>query len=414
MTGEIRTPAEAVRWLMTPAAVRARANAMLAAAEAGKLEHFEYRPERLAPTVAYVLDTIRQNYPDLSIPFHSRWRHFAVGGRDRWAELEKTLDCFPPDEMIRARIDLAVTSVLLDAGAGASWRYIEPESGQVFARSEGLAVASLRLFRTGHFSSDVLQPLRADTGGLARFDAQRLAEGFQVSPDNPMIGVDGRARLLRKLGSALINNPDLFGFEGPRIGNIFDYFVKEARNGQLPARSILAAVLRGFGTIWPGRIVLNGMNLGDCWRHGAMRANDATDCLVPFHKLSQWLAYSLVEPLEAGGLRVTGLDEMTGLPEYRNGGLMLDMGVLVPRGGFPLERRWQAGDEFIVEWRALTVALLDRIADGIREALGRSPDELPLVKVLEGGTWAAGRRIARERRPNGAPPLNIESDGTVF
>jgi hypothetical protein len=39
---------------------------------------------------------------------------------------------------------------------------------------------------------------------------------------------------------------------------------------------------------------------------------------------------------------------------------------------------------------------------------------LPLAKILQGGTWAAGRKIARERRADGSPPLRVVSDGTVF
>jgi len=70
--------------------------------------------------------------------------------------------------------------------------------------------------------------------------------------------------------------------------------------------------------------------------------------------------------------------------------------------------------EIVVEWRALTVALIDRLAVLIREKLGRSPEELPLAKVLEGGTWSAGRRIARELRQGGSPPIRLISDGTVF
>jgi hypothetical protein len=68
----------------------------------------------------------------------------------------------------------------------------------------------------------------------------------------------------------------------------------------------------------------------------------------------------------------------------------------------------------VVEWRALTVALLDRIAPLVRERLGVSEKEFPLARVLEGGTWAAGRRLARERRPAGGPPIRVASDGTVF
>ena len=70
--------------------------------------------------------------------------------------------------------------------------------------------------------------------------------------------------------------------------------------------------------------------------------------------------------------------------------------------------------ELIVEWRALTVALLDLVAERVRRRLGLNALQLPLAAVLEGGTWSAGRKIAAERRPNGEPPLLIASDGTVF
>ena len=133
---------------------------------------------------------------------------------------------------------------------------------------------------------------------------------------------------------------------------------------------------------------------------------------VPFHKLSQWLTYSLIEPFQWAEVAVTGLDELTGLPEYRNGGLLLDLGVLAPRDPSLAASPLPVGHEAVVEWRALTVALLDRLADRVRARLGR-PD-MPLARILEGGTWAAGRRIAAESRPGGGPPLRVVSDGTVF
>jgi hypothetical protein len=60
------------------------------------------------------------------------------------------------------------------------------------------------------------------------------------------------------------------------------------------------------------------------------------------------------------------------------------------------------------------VALLDCIADGLRQRLGRDTTSMPLAKILEGGTWAAGRLLARERRADGSPPVKVISDGTVF
>ncbi len=68
----------------------------------------------------------------------------------------------------------------------------------------------------------------------------------------------------------------------------------------------------------------------------------------------------------------------------------------------------------IVEWRALTVALLDRIAPPVRDKLGIAAQDFPLGALLEGGTWSAGRKIAKQKRPDGGPPFNIVSDGTVF
>jgi hypothetical protein len=177
---------------------------------------------------------------------------------------------------------------------------------------------------------------------------------------------------------------------------------------------LLRALLDGLAPIWPGRIELAGENLGDVWRHPAAGGAGASAGLVPFHKLSQWLAYSLFEPLERTGRTIGLPGALTGLPEYRNGGLFVDLGVIVPRRAEIRTQVFAPGDEVIVEWRALTVALLDRVAEAVRQQLGKSPAELPLACVLEGGTWAAGRAVARELRPGGGPPIRIQSDGTVF
>ncbi len=405
---EFGDAAAAVAWLRTPEAIRERCGAIFAAAEHDRLQHFSYRPERLAELARFVAGVIREAYPSLDIPYHARWRHFFVGGHDRWGALARTLGGASRAEIARIRFDLAVTSVLLDAGAGSGWRYREPATGEAYARSEGLAVASFDLFTSGAFSSDRGQALRADADGLERLTVERLAAGFQVSADNPLVGLAGRVELLRRLGAVLRQSPDLFGASPPRIGALFDHL---AASGRVAAPGILAALLRGFASIWPGRIELGGINLGDVWRHPAIGGTDLTAGLVPFHKLSQWLAYSLVEPLEDAGVTVTDIDKLTGLPEYRNGGLFIDGGVLVPKHDGVLTGQHAVGSEIVVEWRALTVVLLDRIAPLVCRELGR---DMPLAKVLEGGTWSAGRRLAAERRPGGPPPITVVSDGTVF
>ncbi len=394
--------ARAADWLLGAGAVRAQCHGVLAAGEAGALDHFTLAPEKLGACARFVAETIQQNYPSGAVPYHSRWRHFVVDGEDRFARL-----ALPGDglERARCRIDLAVISVLLDAGAGEQWRYRDA-TGKTLSRSEGLAIASLEAFAGGLFSSDPDQPLRADAAALAGLNAASLGAAFQVSQDNPLVGLEGRAALMNRLGAALA---------GQRPGNLADLFMARAPEGALEATDILRAVLEKFGTIWPGRLSLGGHNLGDCWQHRAAQAGPAgAKGLVPFHKLSQWLSYSLVEPMQELGLTVTGLNALTGLAEYRNGGLLLDMGVIVPKHGAVTAKAHEPASGVIIEWRALTVALLDQLADEVRASLAVSAEQMPLASVLEGGTWAAGRRIAAHLRADGAPPIRIVSDGSVF
>ena len=397
------TDAERAAWLCSAAAVRERCSAMLAVAEAGGLMHLDVDPDRLPAVADYTAAVVRAAYPSLDIPHHARWRHFSVGGVDRWGALRAALGEGDAAELARVRVDLCVVSVLLDAGAGPNWSYREPATGLVLVRSEGLAVASLDAFRAGLFSADGLP--RTDAAGLSRVDAAALGRAFQVSEANPLAGLEGRAALLRRLGAALLARPDLFG--PGRVGRLFDAL---AGGGAVPAAAILAALLDGLGPAWPSRIVLAGRPLGDVWRHPAAPG----DGLVPFHKLSQWLAYSLVEVFEDAGVAVTGLGALTGLPEYRNGGLLLDLGALRLRDPALARQALPVDHAAVVEWRALTVALLDRLAPLLRVRLGRDETALPLSRLLEGGTWAAGRAVAAERRPGGGPPLRVVSDGTVF
>lgn len=409
----LSVPDEAARWILTTEAIRARSRAILDLGLRNELAHFAIHMERLSDAAAYVAGVMRENYPDLVVPYHARWRHFTVGGHDRWGALAGELAGVDRDEIARIRFDLCVTSVLLDAGAGDAWHYLDHDTGLKIGRSEGLALASLSAFKAGLFSNDPGRPLRADAAGLAAVSEAALGAAFQARPDNPLVGLAGRTALMNSLGQALAARSDLFGSEA-RIGRLYDHLAEQATGGSLQAAAILAAVLDGLGPIWPSRLSLAGRSLGDVWRHAAITTPDLTSGLVPFHKLSQWLTYSLIEIFEDAGIAVSGLDDLTGLPEYRNGGLFLDLGVIALRDAALADHAHAPGDEIIVEWRALTVALLDAIADPVRAALGKSKTELPLARILEGGTWSAGRKIAREKRADGGPPIRIASDGTVF
>lgn len=400
--------------LRSPAAVRARSHQVLDYVREGRSPHFTLDMAALDGVADYVAGGTRQDYPSLDIPYHSRWRHFDAGGVARWEALASQLQTVDAAERARTMIDLAVVSVLLDAGAGDAWRYREEGTGLSIGRSEGLAVASVNMFAAGGFSADPAQPLRADASTLVALDAATLGRHFQVSDSNPLVGLTGRAALLNRLGAAVAARPDVFG-PGGRPGGLYDTLAPQARIGRLPAEAILKALLDGLSVIWPSGLEVAGVALGDVGRHPAVRIDDLSDQLVPFHKLSQWLTYSLLEPFEASGLAITDLDALTALPEYRNGGLLIDLGAIVPRAPLDPGHKHRVESEMVVEWRALTVALMDGLADRVRERLGLDASEFPLAKLLQGGTWTAGRRIAAERRPPaGPPPLAIDADGTVF
>ncbi len=400
----------AVAALRTTSAVRERADQLLRRARAGDSPWFEVDDESVAAAVAEVVEVTRTRYPDLDIPFHSRWRHFEAGGVDRTALLNDRFAGLDASDRARAMIDLTVVSVLLDAGAGADWHYDEAATGQRFSRSEGLGVATWHAFTGGLFSSDPTMPLRVDAQGLLGMSKDRLAESFQASSGNPLVGIGGRVALLHRLGGALAARPGSFGALG-RPGGLFDELLP--RHGCIAAHDILSALLRSLSGIWLADNGIGGEPLGDCWQHPAVRGPGLTDGWMPFHKLSQWLTYSLLEPFTWSGVEVTGLDSLTALPEYRNGGLLLDTGVLKLRDRSWAGDAWTVGDELVVEWRALTVALLDEVAPLVRESLGVDATRMPLACVLEGGTWAAGRVLAQRLR-GGLPPVTIVSDGTVF
>jgi hypothetical protein len=403
----------ALRELRSTDAVRARAQALLARARAGQSEHFSVGTEAAIDAAArLVADVTRERYGDGPIPYHSRWRHFEAGGVDRRTELDRLLGDADAAERARTQVDLTVVSVMLDAGAGAQWSYTEAASGQRFARSEGLGVASFRAFVAGLFSSDQTKPLRVDAAGLRAITATRLAEAFLVSSDNPLVGLEGRVTLLHRLGETLARQLDVFPAPH-RPGALFDRLCGSGRT-RIPAHDVLVALLDTLSEVWPAPNRLDdGTALGDCWRFAPARGDGLGDGWMPFHKLSQWLSYSLLEPFEWAGITVDGLDALTGLPEYRNGGLLLDAGVLLPKHPAALNTTWQVGDDFIIEWRALTVALLDELAPRVRAILGRDEAQMPLACVLEGGTWAAGRALAQRLR-GGLPPVQLASDATVF
>lgn len=223
-------------------AVRERTRLVLEKARKNQLKHFTVDMAKFQDTATYVVAIIKarpsaQHHPPpslfprltllqrdyapdyASIPPHGRWQHFDVGGRPRVDQLmaswPSTVD---NQERTRRLIDLFLISVLLDAGAGTKWQYRSKESGKIYRRSEGLAVASLEMFKAGIFSSNPNEPCQVDSAGLKKLDINVLARGLQATEVNVIDGLEGRAGLLMRLGDAL-QNQEVFGLEA-RPGNM--------------------------------------------------------------------------------------------------------------------------------------------------------------------------------------------------
>uniref|UniRef100_A0AAV1TWL8 DUF1688 domain-containing protein n=1 Tax=Peronospora matthiolae TaxID=2874970 RepID=A0AAV1TWL8_9STRA len=205
------SPPDQVKYLRSLPSVRDSCRRVFRLAKADKLPHFSVVESKIPALADYVITVIRQSYPspnEVRVPFHSRWRHFETGDPQRVEKMTSSWHC---DQLETARrlVDLAIVSVLLDAGAGPSWRYQEPGTDNVYRRSEGLGVASLHMFQAGSFSADPInEPHRVDARALAHLPDDAITTAFQVTEANPLLGCMGRTDLLKRLGTSIANYPE--------------------------------------------------------------------------------------------------------------------------------------------------------------------------------------------------------------
>ncbi|KAL2821305.1 hypothetical protein BDW59DRAFT_164336 [Aspergillus cavernicola] len=428
-----------IEYLTSLQAVRERAHIVLEAAENGKLSHFTYHPERMSEASAYVVDIITRDFgPDNfdSIPPHGRWQHFEVGNIARVDGLIQKWQLSGCDklEIVRRLVDLFFVAVLLDAGAGDVWKFKEPETGNIYARSEGIAVAALYMFQSGCLSSQKTRALECVDGhGLTALDRGTFRKAFQITPENPIIGDNSRVSLLNSVGKSLLSLPEIFGEIG-RPGYLVDYLLKTAKSPQhLDFKDLWSVLQKVLLPSWPkDRTQIAGIPIGDAWplevlekvNRGKESPNSALH-IQPFHKLTQWLAYSLTTPfVRTLGLEWTNMELGTGLPEYRNGGLFIDLGVLklkekALKQGLELSQQdvpgFETTSDVIVEWRAMTVALLDKLHEIASGYFMQHDVKLSLAQMLEAGTWKGGRELAAKFRPSTkSSPILIQGDGTLF
>ncbi|KAF5641679.1 DUF1688 domain protein [Fusarium sp. NRRL 25303] len=421
-----------IDYLLSLSVVRDRAGQVFNAAEKDQLNHFVYHEEQMPAVASYVGDIIERDFgPDRyhEIPPHGRWQHFNVGGTDRVSSLLADID----GDLVKTRVlvDLFWVSVLLDAGAGDVWSFTEPGSAQTYSRSEGLAVASVYMFKIGH--------------ALSNLTREALVTGLQVSASNPVVGLDVRLQLLRDIGASLLK-AKTDGISNARptdlIGEI-SFITEQTVVFSNAGPDILLDVAPSTAPLdyailwntlqkllipaWPKtRTHIRGYPFGDAWPLAVLGDSSSdTGIIQPFHKLTQWLGYSLKVPfIRILGREWTNTQLGTGLPEYRNGGLFVDMGVLTLNPQTLQAAQAASGQDLplldatsdaIVEWRAITVALLDRVHVLISKRFAEKGVAITMAQMLGAGSWKAGREIAARLRPSTkSSPILIDGDGTIF
>ena len=187
-------------------------------------------------------------------------------------------------------------------------------------------------------------------------------------------------------------------------------------------------LMTGLSSVWPvSRTAINGVPLGDAWPCSAMPQSGGSpisafpsshapwEAILPLHKLTQYLTYSLMQPMQSLlKIHFAGAELLTGLPDYRNGGLFVDLGVLslkkhdMERGlhyyteyikrtglkGVEVAPAFEPNDDVVVEWRGVTVGLLDRLLIDVNRALGNElhGGEMTMAQLLEAGSWRVSLR----------------------
>ena len=372
----------------------------------GRSPHFTLDESRLAAVAGYVADVTRDAYPDLKIPYHSRWRHFSAGGVDRWGELAARRDA---DALERARIavDLATVSVLLDAGAGERLALPRPRDRPCLRTFGGACGCQPRHVRRG--------PLLLRRGpSLARRSCRACAHrcrgaGAPLSGRQPIIRWSDWSGAAHCCAASAPRWPS---------GRICTDMRRRGRAtwsticSRIADRRRISASSRACAHCSracrrSGRPGSRSMDLPSAMPAGIppCARGDATDRIVPFHKLSQWLTYSLLEPLEAAGLargearrahRACRISQRRAAGRSRRDPRRAaDRSDGAPRGFLGARRRMARADSRVD-------GPTGRF--GARTSWARMPPSR-MPQLLQGGTWSAGarsrsacvRRTARRR-----------------
>ena len=400
-------PTTTIDPIFIPSSIRRGANVLFGLAERDALEHFRLNQSKLSRLAT----NLAQSINPIAVQPHTQWRNLEHDGVRRIAELNdqlmRTLDT--SNERVRARLDLLFLNEALETGGNGSWKYYDSLSDKFLTRTEALATATLRLFQNGFFSSEPHTPLRVDTHRLRSISDSELADAFQISHDNQMLGgIGAKHQRLAALADYLECQTEFLDRTATRPGNILNVFSPS----NIPLEPLFSFLAKSLTTIWPGNLN-NGSPLGDAWPHRALDSDPVLQGIAPIHRITQWLHYAIAPALTDYGFTPISTIELTGLPGYRNTGLLVDVGVIIPRNPALFSSPHLLGDEAIVELRCLTISAMDRVLLSIHQHHNLSHDSCPMAK-LNGLFWHAGRTKAAELRPDGSPPFVVKDQGVPF
>lgn len=394
--------------VFVPSSIRRAARALFNLAQLGELEHFELH----AATLDTLVKDMTRGLEPAQVAPHTQWRNFEQDGIQRIAAFNKQLSSSlsTPMDCAQARLDLLFLNEALETGGNGTWRYYDALSDRTLTRTEALATATLRLLQNGFFSAYPEAPFRVDAIRLRQITESQLATSLQISNENQILGgVEAKLARLSTLANYLENTPEFKDRSGSRPGNILNFFRPRADMALEPLFTFLAQSLT---SIWPGN-THNGRAIGDAWHHSALKSDSVLQGIVPIHRITQWLHYAIAPALSESGLHSFPTTDLSGLPGYRNTGLLIDSGIIQPRSQDLLSREHLLGDEPIVELRCLTIGVMGRALESIHQQLSLDHDTFPMAK-LNGLFWHAGRAKASGLRPGGSPPFSVRDQGVPF
>lgn len=398
--------------LFQPEEIRRKALDVLERAVDGQLSHVDVDLSRMNEVLLKVLEVTKGNYPDFQIPPYGVWRDFEVGEFDRWGALASAREFESAEAMLAAAADLAVISTYMKTRRPDDRAFEDQMTGTVVSGTHASTLAAFHMFAAGSFSSDMSDPYRVDAETLIRMDIAELADGLQWDRRDNADMLDAMQRHLKRLGEALALRPDLFS-EGDttRPGHLAIRLAKQSSEA-VDAGIVLDRLLEALAPVWEGGAVSGEIKLGDCFIHSELPEADLEQ-FHPFHMAAQEMVYSLVEPFAWAGWAVSNLEHLSAPAGLAHVALLEHMGVInVRREDGALTGAHE--QDRMIELRALSLALTDKLAEMLRTELQVSPDQLPLSCILEGGTSRAGVQILQANPEIDEKLGRLLNPGSVF